>query len=421
MRAALVLFIALHAGLHLLGFLKPWNLASLPQLTGRTVIPISDAMGRAIGVLWLLATVTLLVVAALLATRNELWWLAGIGGVGLSQALIVLQWPDAKLGTVANLLIAIAVVVATATHRFKGEVNDEVRGVLAAGTRGDRALVRAVDLKPLPPPVRAWLVRSGVVGKARARTVRLRQRGEMRTSPEQAWMPARAEQYFTIDPPAFVWSVDVTMFHVIPVVGRDSYLGGRGHMLIKAASLVNVVDATGPKIDQGTLLRYLAEIMWFPSAALSRHITWQAVDRSTARATLSYGGVSASALFVFDEHGRCSGLRAKRYMGSGDAATLEEWAGTTSRWRVVRGVEIPVSGEVIWQLGAGDFSYYRWEIDDVEYDVSAPYDSAADFSARSARSFTPSSMRRSIAKPTGSISVGTNASRVARSSEQEAR
>jgi hypothetical protein len=376
MRVALILLIVFHAGLHLLGFLKAWKLAGLPQLSGRTLVPLSDTTGRAVGLLWLLATLILAAAALLLAARHELWWIAGIGGVVLSQALIVFQWSDAKVGTAANVLIAVALVVAAATHRFKGEVSDEVRGLLAAGTRGNGTIVRAVDLQPLPPPVRAWLLRSGVVGKARARTVRLRQRGEMRTSPDQAWMPARAEQYFTVEPPGFVWSVDVTMLRVLPVVGRDSYSGGRGHMLIKAASLANVVDATGAKIDQGTLLRYLGEIVWFPSAALSSHITWQAVDRKTAKATMSYGGVSASALFAFDERGRFSSLHAKRYMGSGDAATLEEWVVPATDWRVIRGVEIPVRGEVVWKLKTGDFSYYRWEIVDVEYDVKAPYNAA---------------------------------------------
>jgi hypothetical protein len=201
----------------------------------------------------------------------------------------------------------------------------------------------------------------------------------MRTSPEQAWMPARAEQYFSVDPPGFVWSVDVTMFRIVPIVGRDSYSGGKGRMLIKAASLVNVVDASGDKIDQGTLLRFLGEIVWFPSAALSPHITWQAVDRTTARATLGYRGVSVSALFSFDEKGRFSTLHAQRYMGSGSAAKLEEWVVPARRWRVVKGIEIPVSGEVVWKLKTGDFSYYRWEIEDIEYDATAPYEDYASF------------------------------------------
>jgi hypothetical protein len=192
-------------------------------------------------------------------------------------------------------------------------------------------------------------------------------------------------------------------------------------MLIKAASLANVVDATGAKIDQGTLLRYLGEIVWFPSAALSSHITWQAVDRTTAKATMSYRGVSASALFAFDERGRFSRLHAERYMGSGAEATLEEWVVPAMDWRVIRGVEVPVRGEVVWKLETGDFSYYRWEIVDVEYDVMALYDASASRSARSARSLTPSSMRRSMEKPTGSSRFGPKESRVARSSEQEAR
>jgi len=371
MRLALVLLMVLHGGLHLLGFLKPWKLAGLPQLSGRTIVPLSDTTGRTLGLLWLFATVVLLAAAVLLAVRHELWWIAGIAGVVSSQALIVVQWSDAKAGTVANALIAVALVVASATHRFKSQVGDEVRGLLATATDAELAMVRSVDLQHLPAPVRVWLERSGIVGKSRARTVRLRQRGEMRTSPDQAWMPARAEQYFTVEPPGFVWSVDVTMFGVLPVVGRDSYSGGKGHMQIQAAALVNVVDATGPKIDQGTLLRFLGEIVWFPSAALSPRISWQPVDQTTAQATLSFGGVSASALFAFDERGRFSNLRAERYLGSGDAATLEEWLVPATEWRVVRGVEIPVRGEVVWKLETGDFSYYRWEIEDVEYDASA--------------------------------------------------
>ena len=53
--------------------------------------------------------------------------------------------------------------------------------------------------------------------------------------------------------------------------------------------LVNV-DAKGKEIDQGALLRYLGEIVWVPSAALSDYITWEEMDSTTARATMSYEG-----------------------------------------------------------------------------------------------------------------------------------
>ena len=72
--------------------------------------------------------------------------------------------------------------------------------------------------------------------------------------------------------PEFIWRVRVQMMHVLPVAGRDSYVDGRGRMLIKLGSVVPVVDAADEKIDQGALLRFLGEIVWFPAAALSPYI-----------------------------------------------------------------------------------------------------------------------------------------------------
>ena len=53
-------------------------------------------------------------------------------------------------------------------------------------------------------------------------------------------------------------------------------------MFIKAGGLITVADGTGPTFDQGTALRFLGEIIWFPSAALTRHITWQPIDERRA-------------------------------------------------------------------------------------------------------------------------------------------
>lgn len=181
-------------------------------------------------------------------------------------------------------------------------------------------------------------------------------------------MPAQAEQYFSVNPPGFVWSVDVTMARVLPIVGRDRYVEGRAQMLIKAASLLNVVDAAGERIDQGTLLRYLGEIVWFPSAALSDTIVWKPLD---AQATMSYAGVTAAAVFGFDALGRFADLSARRYMGDGPNSKLEDWNVVAQNWRVMKGVEIPVTGVVQWRLDSGVFEYYRWEILDIDYEARA--------------------------------------------------
>jgi hypothetical protein len=370
MRLALTLFIALHAAIHLLGFLKAWKLAALPALSGRTVVPLGEGARRAFGLAWLAAALVLLGTSALRVAHSEAWWMVALPGIVLSQALIAFQWADAKAGTLGNVVIALSVVVAAATSRFEAGVVKEVRDLIGAAAPIDSGVVRREALERLPPPVARWLTRSGVVGKPEARTIRLRQRGEMRTSPSGEWMPARARQYFSVNPPGFVWSVDVTMARVIPIVGRDRYVHGRGQMRITAAALLDVVDASGEMIDQGTLLRYLGEIVWFPSAALSAPIAWEPVDARHARATMSHAGVTASAVFGFDALDRFADLEARRYMGDGPRAKLERWSVSARSWRTLSGIEIPVRGVVRWHLDSGEFEYYRWEILDIDYDVA---------------------------------------------------
>ena len=261
------------------------------------------------------------------------------------------------------VLLAVAAAVGAGTRSFHEDGRRQTRALLAKAPAGAPSLLRAEDIGTLPPPVRRWLVASGGVGRPRARTVRLLQRGGLRTAPGQTYMPAGAKQYFTVDEPGFVWIVDVTMMRAVPVVGRDSFIDGLGRMFIKAGGLVTVADGTGPKFDQGAALRFLGEIIWFPSAALAPYITWESIDERRAKATMAFKGVMASAVFEFDERGRFTGLTAQRYY---DGKTLETWVIPIAEWKTIRGIEMPVRGGALWKLPAGDFDYYRWEILDVE-------------------------------------------------------
>jgi hypothetical protein len=141
--------------------------------------------------------------------------------------------------------------------------------------------------------------------------------------------------------------------------------------VIKAAGLLSVVDVTGPAIDQGTLLRFLGEIIWFPSAALAPYLRWEGIDDRSARATMTYGGVSASGVFTFDEQGRALKMTASRYKGDGATATLERWEVPATDWRTLGGITIPVAGAAVWKLSGGDLEYYRWEITAVDYNRAA--------------------------------------------------
>jgi hypothetical protein len=291
---------------------------------------------------------------------------AALPTVLLSQGLVVLAWRDAKAATVANVVILIAALLAGARARFVADVEAESRALLAHASHAE-TVVEATEIEGLPAPVRRWLRASGVVGRARAATVHLRQRGQLRTKADGAWMPAHAEQVFSIAPPAFVWRVDATMLGLVPIAGRDRYSGGHGQMLIKAGALVNVVNAADDKIDLGSMLRYLGEIIWFPSAAVGPYIRWSPIDDAQARAELSFAGRVVSATFTFDARGRVVRFDASRYLGGGADAKLTPWFATCSAWQPFQGIEVPSQGEVGWQLAEGSFIYYRWEVLDVRF------------------------------------------------------
>jgi len=344
MRALIAALLLLHGALHLIGVAKPAAL-------------------RGVGALWLLAAIAFVLAALLRFMDRDWWWMIAAPAIVLSQALIVLQWGDAWAGTVANALLAVAVASGAGIDRFHQADRSHARAMLAGAPAGEPSVLRQDDVIALPSPVRRWLSASGAVGRPRARTVRLRQRGGMRTAPGQPYMPTTADQYFTIDEPGFVWTVNVAMMKVVPVVGRDTYTNGLGRMLIKAAGLITVADGTGPTFDQGTALRFLGEIIWFPSAAVAPYITWVPIDERRAKATIAFKNVTASAVFEFDDQGRFAGMTAQRYYGG---KTLETWVIPVSEWKIIRGIEMPVRGGAVWKLAAGDFDYYQWEILDVE-------------------------------------------------------
>ncbi|WP_369017274.1 hypothetical protein QBE54_05870 [Thermatribacter velox] len=264
-------------------------------------------------------------------------------------------------------LISLFVLSLVGSFFFKRGVVSEVQGLFGQKRTEKTEIVTEKDLEGLPEPVQRWLRQTNIVGRKKIFAVRLKQRGLIRTTEEQPWMSARAEQYFTVDNPGFLWKVRVKVNPFLFLVGRDKYFKGKGNMLIKLLAFINVVNAQGREIDQGTMLRYLGEIVWFPSAALNDYVEWQAIDDRSARAIMTYGGITAQAVFSFNENGDVVGFSCKRYMTRNGRYSLEDYSAKLEAHKEFEGIRVPTKGEVSWKLESGDFTYYKLEITDLEY------------------------------------------------------
>ncbi|MHA2090019.1 MAG: hypothetical protein ACW98K_04100 [Candidatus Kariarchaeaceae archaeon] len=77
----------------------------IEDFTGKTLIDLSDTSRKVFGVIWFLIMISFLIAAYSLATDQDWWRGLTIISIILSQIVIIIWWPDAKFGTVANMLI----------------------------------------------------------------------------------------------------------------------------------------------------------------------------------------------------------------------------------------------------------------------------------------------------------------------------
>lgn len=265
-------------------------------------------------------------------------------------------------------------VIITAHSFFNQKVKREVQELFNdIDIKDEATIIRQEDLAELPLPVQKWMINSQVVDKEKIKAVRLKQKLMMKTEETKPWLPAEAEQYFSVKEPGFIWKAKVNMAPMVFFTGLDKYYEGKGKMKINVFSLIPVVDSEGKEIDQSTLQRYLAEIIWFPSAALSDYIEWEELDDFSAKATMSYKGVSASAMFYFNEKGDVINFNTRRYMEKDGKYVLEDWGGVPEEYKEFNGIRIPYKGKVMWRLKTGDFTWLQYEITEVEYNKPLLY------------------------------------------------
>jgi hypothetical protein len=266
------------------------------------------------------------------------------------------------------ILMLLVFVAGIAYLNFNGRINREVRGLLSGAKSGAGTVVIGEMIRTLPEPVQRYLAYSGVLGKQMPRTIRLKQIGKIRQDEKSAWMKLEAVEYYSTTPPGFIWKAFLPTERFPMTLGRDAYLNGHGSMLIKMLSLITLVNATGSEIDQGSMMRYLNEMTWFPAAFLGENINWKAIDDRSAEVTLTYQGKSVSATMYFDEEGKPTNFVAKRYRMVGKRYDLETWSTPFTGHGEFEGLKLPVRGKAVWILKEGDLAYVELEITELEYD-----------------------------------------------------
>jgi hypothetical protein len=234
-------------------------------------------------------------------------------------------------------------------------------------SRDQRITVDMLD--GLPAPVQRYLIFSGVVGKPWIENAHVSQTGKFRSGADKPWLPITAEQVFTTNPAGFIWNAQIRLAGLPPVTVRDGYEAGSGSQVGKLAGSGPAFASRGEQLDQGALMRYLAEMIWFPCAFLGPNITWEAIDAESAQVMLVDRGKQVSATMTFDDVGRPINFHGMRFRGTIDVSSLDPWSVPITRWEARAGLNLPIHGLMIWNLADGDLPYYDWAVTKVDYNL----------------------------------------------------
>jgi hypothetical protein len=275
---------------------------------------------------------------------------------------------------IATLAAVAAALTVYGRWRWAGLTTQLVARLEAARTPLQPARFNARELEALPPPVRRYFTAALTDQMPLVVAASVEHSGtfNMGETADQ-WKPFTSIQRVVTKRPGFVWDGRIGILPGLSVYVHDAYVAGEGILHPAVAGLVSLMDLRGSAdVAEGELMRFFAEAAWYPTALLpSQGVRWEAVDESSAHATLIDDSVSLTMTFTFGIDGLIESVRAER-RGRTVAGKIvpTPWEGRWTNYRTQDGMRIPMTGEVAWLLPEGRKPYWRGTITALRYEFA---------------------------------------------------
>ncbi len=358
-----LIVIFIHGIIHLLGFLKGFQLAEINQLTQNITKPI--------GLFWLLALILFIAASIQFLSNYDLWGITVLAAVILSQILIIMSWQDAKYGTIPNVLILIVVIFSIAIFITKNEYRNAIQQNFKVNNDLSSVLLTESDIAHLPVPVQNYIKCSGSIGKPKISNFKVTFSGGIRSNANEEFMQLKSEQYNFIKNPARLFYIEAKKMN-IPAIGLHIYQDKKAIFKIKILGLFTVVDAFGDKMDQGETVTLFNDMCCVaPASLIDNRINWQTIDSLSVKAVFTNGSISVSAILYFNERGELVNFISNdRYDTDGKKYKNYPWSTPILAYKNINGYHLPSRAKLIYSREDGEFVYGDFKLQDVKYNLS---------------------------------------------------
>jgi hypothetical protein len=335
------------------------------------------------GLVWLGAALLVLAAGLLLAVRARWWWMVGAVSLVASQVVITTSWNDAKVGTVANVVLLIAVGYGFASQgptSFRAGYRRATTATLNRSVPDASTLVTEADLAQLPAPVAEYVRRSGAVGRPHVSSFRAVFHGRIRSDENGPWMTFRGEQVSTYGHElSRVFAMDAAMYG-LPVDVLHVFVGPSATMRVKLCSVVPIVDAAGPEMDRGETVTLFNDLcVLAPAALVDAPVVWQTLDDTHARGTFTKGAHTVSADLTFDGAGDLVDFISDDRLQSsrdGSSFTPRRWSTPLGDYQTFDGRRVATRGEARWHPSEpqSPYCYLEFNLDHITYNPATRRD-----------------------------------------------
>ncbi|SHJ48025.1 hypothetical protein SAMN02745248_00250 [Hathewaya proteolytica DSM 3090] len=176
-------------------------------------------------------------------------------------------------------------------------------------------------------------------------------------------------QYNFVLEPCRMALIDSSVFG-IPFEGYDYYENGIGGMKGVMAKAFTLFNQRGKDMNKACLVTFLAESLFVPTVLLQDYVSFDELNDFEVKATITYGGETASGIFKFNEKYEMISFKTKDRAVVRKDGTMEyvPWSANCTEYQVYEnGIKYPTKFQAVWNYTEGDFVYFDGSIKEISY------------------------------------------------------
>ncbi len=234
----------------------------------------------------------------------------------------------------------------------------------------DAQVFNEQEFNHLPDAIQKYIVNCGYIGTSKMSYLKMEYHNvDFKQGKNKPTLKVDYTQYNFVKEPCRMALIDSSIFG-IPFEGYDYYQNGKGGMKGVIAKVITLFNQTGADMDKACLATFLAESLFAPTILLQDYISFEKISNLQVKATINYGGQTASGIFTFNENYEMVSFVTNDRAVAGTDGKMEyvKWSALCGEYKTTEnGIKQPTKFQAVWNYPEGDFIYFDGKISAVSY------------------------------------------------------